>query len=88
MSYKAILVKYLPCTKHKPWRVKALVHRRLSITVSISEYSSSDVAKLEAAKALAENLDWHGKYVKSTLPNGNTVFVKEDSLDTFGSFTL
>ena len=88
MSHKAILVKYLPCTNHKPARVKVIVHRSLSITVSVSEYGSNDEARLEAAKALAESLDWRGKYVKGTLPNGDTVFVAEDSLDTFGSFTL
>ena len=88
MSHKAILVKYLGFTNHKPARVKALVHRSLSITVSVSEYGSSDEARLEAAKALAENLSWRGKYIKGTLPNGDTVFVEEDPLDTFGSFTL
>ena len=88
MSHKAILVKYLPHTNHKPSRVKAIVHRKLSITVSVSEYSSNDEARLAAAKALAETLCWRGKYVKGTLPNGDTVFVEEDPLDTFGSFTL
>ena len=88
MSYKAILVKYLPVTNHKPARVKALVHRSLSITVSVSEYGSNDEASLAAAQALAEKLHWRGKCVKGTLPNGDTVFVQEDPLDTFGSFTL
>ena len=88
MSHKAILVKYLPCTNHKPTRVKAIVHRRLSTTVSISEYSCDNEARLEAAKALAESLEWDGEYVKGTLPNGDTVFVNKDSLDTFGRFTL
>ena len=88
MSHKAILVKYLPFTNHKPARVKALVHRSVSITVSVSEYSSNDEARLEAAKALAENLCWRGEYIKGTLPNGDTVFVEKDPLDTFGSFTL
>lgn len=88
MSHKAILVKYLPFTNHKPARVKALVHRTLSITVSVSEYSCNDEARLEAAKAMAESLSWRGKYIKGTLPSGDTVFVNEDSLDTFGSFTL
>ena len=45
-------------------------------------------ARLEAAKAIAESLCWRGKYIKGTLPNGDTVFVEEDTLDTFGSFTL
>lgn len=88
MSHKAILVKYLAFTNHKPARVKAIVHRSLSITVSVSEYGSNDEARLEAAKALAESLCWRGKYIKGTLPNGDTVFVEEDTLDTLGSFTL
>ena len=88
MSHKAILVKYLPFTNHKPSRVKAIVHRSLSITVSVSEYSCNDEARLEAAKAIARRLCWRGKYIKGTLPNGDTVFVEEDPLDTFGSFTL
>ena len=88
MAHKAILVKYLPFTTHKPSRVKAIVHRKLSITVSVSEYSSNDEARLAAAKAIAESLCWRGKYIKGTLPNGDTVFVEEDTLDTFGSFTL
>lgn len=88
MSHKAILVKYLPFTNSKPARVKAIVHRSLSITVSVSEYGSNDEARLAAAQALAENLSWRGKYIKGTLPNGDTVFVEEDTLDTFGSFTL
>ena len=88
MSHKAILVKYLPVTNHKPARVKAIVHKSLSITVSVSEYGSNDEAELAAAQSLAENLSWRGKYIKGTLPNGDTVFVEEDPLDTFGSFTL
>ena len=88
MSHKAILVKYLPFTNHKPARVKAIVHRSLSVTVSVSEYASNDEARLAAAKAIAENLNWRGKYIKGTLPNGDVVFVEEDPLDTFGSFTL
>ena len=88
MSHKAILVKYLPFTNHKPARVKAIVHRSLSVTVSVSEYASNDEARLAAAKAIAENLNWRGKYIKGTLPNGDTVFVEEDPLDTFGSFTV
>ena len=88
MSHKAILVKYLPFTTHKPARVKAIVHRSLSVTVSVSEYASNDEARLAAAKAIAENLNWRGKYIKGTLPNGDTVFVEEDPLDTFGSFTV
>ena len=88
MSHKAILVKYLPFTNYKPARVKAIVHRNLSFTVSVSEYSSNDEARLAAAQAIAENLCWRGKYIKGTLPNGDTVFVEEDPLDTFGSFTL
>lgn len=88
MSHKAILVKYLPFTDHKPARVKAIVHRSLSITVSVSEYSSNDEARLAAAKAMAENLNWRGKYIKGTLPNGDTVFVNEDTFDMRGSFTL
>ena len=93
MSHKAILVKYLPFTNHKPARVKAIVHRSLSITVSVSEYGSNDEARLAAAKSLAESLSgkgmgWRGKYIKGTLPNGDTVFIDEDTLDPFGSFTL
>jgi len=88
MSHKAILVKYLPFTNHKPARVKAIVHRNLSVTVSVTEYSSNDEARLEAAKAIAENLNWRGKYIKGILPNGDTVFVEEDPFDTLGSFTL
>ena len=88
MSHKEILVKYLPFTNHKPARVKAIVHRSLSFTVSVSEYASNDEARLAAAKAIAESLSWRGKYIKGTLPNGDTVFVEEDTLDTFGSFTL
>jgi hypothetical protein len=56
MSHKAILVKYLPFTNHKPARVKAIVHRSLSITVSVSEYSSNDEARLAAAQAPGDNL--------------------------------
>lgn len=88
MSHKAILVKYLPFTNHKPARVKAIVHRSLSVTVSVSEYASNDEARLAAAKAIAESLSWRGKYIKGTLPNGDVVFVEEDPFDTFGSFTL
>ena len=88
MSHKAILVKYLPFTNHKPSRVKAIVHQKVSITVSVSEYASNDEAILAAAKAIAKSLCWRGKYIKGTLPNGDVVFVEEDTLDTFGSFTL
>ena len=88
MSHKAILVKYLPFTNHKPARVKAIVHRSLSVTVSVSEYASNDEARLAVAKAIAESLCWRGKYIKGTLPNGDVIFVEEDTLDTLGSFTL
>ena len=88
MSHKAILVKYLPFTNHKPARMKAVVDSRLSFSVSVAGYSCDEEAALAAAKAIAESLCWRGKYIKGTLPNGDTVFVEEDTLDTFGSFTV
>ena len=80
---KAIQVRYLPATSHRPARLKALAHGIKSVTVS-KEYgwrshdnrSAEDVA---VQALLDQNPQWGWRLddlVNGRLPNGDLVYVR------------
>jgi hypothetical protein len=57
---KAIRVKYLGPTNHRPSRMKASDSDGNTVTISYS-YSDSDGGSYRAAKALCEKMNWTGE---------------------------
>ena len=88
MTRQAILVKYMPCTTHRPARYKATCERG---SITVSEYHDLNlnqrrrfVAEKLIEKFLVEdekrgqprgNNPWAGKLIEGGLPNGDSVFV-------------
>jgi len=78
----AIQTKYLPCTNHKPSRIKAFTENGHTCTISY-DYALSD-AKLhfKAAKAMVEKhkLDWDIKRMTYGGVKGGYVFTFPQSI--------
>lgn len=72
---KAIQVKYLPCTNHKPSRWKAFAEGGLQVTLSYDHaLNASDNAK-RAAEALISKMQWRSHITgEGVLPNQDYVF--------------
>ena len=78
--YKAITVKYLPCTNNRGSRVKATADGGHSVTLSW-DYSvvNGTVANYDAAcRALCTKLGWTGEYVRGYQTSGQWVYVEVD----------
>ena len=70
----AIETKFIPCTDHRPSRVKATCQAG-SLTLSWND--ALDVARNHraVAEALARKLNWAGKWVGGHLPKRGYVFI-------------
>lgn len=78
--YKAITVKYLPCTNNRSSRVKATADGGHSVTLSWdNSVVNGTVANYDAAcRALCKKLGWTGTYVRGYQTNGQWVYVEVD----------
>ena len=76
---KAIQVRYLPATSHRPARLKASAHGIKSVTVSKPTISVGCSAEDVAVQALLDqNPQWKwtlADLVNGRLPNGDLVYV-------------
>lgn len=79
MYYKAITVKYLPCTNNRGSRVKATAEGGHSVTLSWDYGLEGMSANRDAAvRALCTKLGWTGEYVAGYQGNGHWVYVEVD----------
>ena len=72
---KAILVRYIPQTEHKPARLKATDCDSNSVTISRDAFDSYAEAECGAARALCEKMKWGGRLVSGGLGKLGAVFV-------------
>ena len=72
---KAIQVKYLSATNHKPSRFKAKAEGGHSVTLSYDYLYNADQNAREVAEALIAKAGWQVRITGSgVLPNGDYVF--------------
>jgi hypothetical protein len=80
---QAIVTKFLGPTDHRGSRVKATCQAR-SLTLSWDHRLNPSGNHLAAAKTLALNLGWGGRWIEGGLPTGESVFVLDTHVaDTF-----
>lgn len=65
---QAIQTKYLPCTNHRPSRVKAWCAAG-SVTLSWDNEANVEGNHAFAARTLARKMGWYGRYVGGSLPS-------------------
>lgn len=88
-TMKAIQVKYLPVTNMKPARVVAMAGGKNRLIKSVGAYDSFEDAAHAAAHHLALRLQWYGRYIGGTLPNGDIVYVNNKGIHSLeGSFNV
>lgn len=80
--YKAIVTKWLPPTRTKNRRLKAMIEGE-SLTIDIDDLQkqrsypiSWDEAHYIGAMMLRDKMGWIGKYVTGSLPDGRLVHVE------------
>ena len=71
---KAIQVKYLSATNHKPSRWKAFAEGGASVTLSYDYALNADENARRAAIALTTKMVWPRPVGSGVLPNGDYVF--------------
>jgi len=71
---KAIQVKYLPATNHRPSRLKAMAEGVQSITRSYHGDLASENPFREIAEELCRIYEWPTDLCEGGLPNGDHVF--------------
>lgn len=82
---KAIVVKYHGPTNTKGSRYSAQAEGVPRIYMSKDYSLNSDECMHEAAKKLCAKMGWKGTLIEGTLPNGDSVFVFEDSAFIFAN---